>query len=43
MMAVFGGPLMVVYLQNVLSLEKFRWSGSEIRVHYDASVARTPF
>jgi hypothetical protein len=33
---------MIVYLQNVLSLEKIRWSsGSEIRV--DASVARTPF
>jgi hypothetical protein len=41
-MAVFRGSLMIVYLQNVLSLEKIRWSsGSEIRV--DASVARTPF
>jgi hypothetical protein len=34
---------MAVYLENVLSLEKFRWSGSEIRVQHDASVARTPF
>jgi hypothetical protein len=35
-MAVFDGPLMVVYLENVLSLEKSRWSGSEIRVQHDA-------
>ena len=25
-MAVFGGPLMIVYLENVLSLERTRWS-----------------
>src|SRR5882672_8745550 len=35
-MAVFRGSLMIVYLQNVLSLEKIRWSGSEIRIQHDA-------
>jgi len=35
-MAVFRGPLMVAYLENVLSVE-IRWSsGSEIRVQHDA-------
>jgi hypothetical protein len=34
---------MIVYLQNVMSLEKFRWSGSETCIQNDASVARTPF
>src|SRR5258706_13036340 len=35
-MAVFRGLLMFFYLENVLSLERIRWSrGSEIRVqHY---------
>src|SRR5882724_6213094 len=37
-MAVFRGSLMIVYLENVMSLEKFRWSGSEICVQHDASV-----
>src|SRR5205085_7833119 len=36
-MAVFCGPLMVVDLQNVLSLETVLWlSGSEIRIQHDA-------
>jgi hypothetical protein len=36
-MAVFRGPLMVVYLENVLSRETIRWSiGSEIRIQHDA-------
>src|SRR5207253_4600675 len=35
-MAVFGGSLMIVYLENVMSLGKFRWSGSEIRIQHDA-------
>src|SRR5262245_19873649 len=35
-MAVFCWSLMAIYLENVLSLEKFRPSGSEIRVQYDA-------
>src|SRR5438094_6875021 len=35
-MAVFRGSLMIVYLENVMSLEKFRWSGSEIRIQHDA-------
>src|SRR5947208_5153578 len=33
-MAVFRGSLMIVYLENVLSLEKIRWS--EIHVQHDA-------
>jgi hypothetical protein len=35
-MAVFRGLLMVVYLEKILSLEKFRWSGSAIRIQHDA-------
>src|SRR5712691_11679866 len=36
-MAVFRRPLMVVSPENVLSLEKMRWSsGSAIRVQHDA-------
>ena len=36
-MAVFGGPLMAVCLENLLSLETIRWSsGSEIRIQHDA-------
>jgi len=26
----------IVYLENVMSLGKFRWSGSEIRIQHDA-------
>src|SRR5436309_2214234 len=37
-MAVFRVLFMAVYLENVLSLEKFRWSGSEIRVQHDPHV-----
>jgi hypothetical protein len=35
-MAVFGGPLMAVYLENILSLETARSSGeSDISVQQD--------
>ena len=35
-MAVFRGSLMVVYLENVLSLENFDGQRSEIRIQHDA-------